>query len=122
MTTFSIGSQNAGSIQNIGGDMVVQGGIHGTANVHVAELRGRLAQLTEDADRLGLRGESLAVATAALAEAEAEAAAPAPRWKRIAGSLRRVAETLNDAGTLTTAAVAFGNTLASAISLVALLI
>ena len=27
MTTFNIGSQNAGSIQNVGGDMVVRGGI-----------------------------------------------------------------------------------------------
>lgn len=62
MTTFNIGSQNADSIQNIGGNMVVQDGIHGTANVHVIELRGRLAQLSEEIDRLALPTESHAVA------------------------------------------------------------
>jgi hypothetical protein len=121
MTTFSIGSQNAGSIQNVGGDMVVHDGIHGTAIVHVIELRGRLAQLSEDIDRLELPADTRALAREALAEAEAEAAAPAPRSKRIAESLRRVTETLTDAGAIANAAVNVGQALASAISLVALL-
>ena len=121
MTTFSIGSQNAGSIQNVGGDMVVHDGIHGTANVHVIELRGRLAQLSEDIDRLELPADTRALAREALAEAEGEAAAPAPRSKRIAESLRRVTETLTDAGAIATAAVNVGQALASAVSLVALL-
>lgn len=47
MSTFNIGSQNAGSIQNVGGNTVVHDGIHGTANVHVTELRGQLAHLSE---------------------------------------------------------------------------
>lgn len=121
MTTFNIGSQNAGSIQNVGGNMVLQGGIHGTANVHVIELRDRLAQLREEIDRLALPAESHAVASAALADAEAEAAAPAPRSKRIAHSLRRVTETLNDAGVLASAAVNVARVLASAVSLVPLI-
>ena len=121
MTTFSIGSQNAGSIQNVGGDMVVHDGIHGTANVHVIELRGRLAQLSEDIDRLELPADTRALAREALAEAEGEAAAPAPRSMRIAESLRRVTETLTDAGAIATAAVNVGQALASAVSLVALL-
>jgi hypothetical protein len=121
MTTFNIGSQNAGSIQNIGGNMVVQDGIHGTANVHVIELRGRLAQLSEEIDRLALPTESHAVAREALADAAAEAAAPAPRSNRIAHSLRRVTDTLTDAGVLASAASGVVNALASAVSLVALL-
>jgi hypothetical protein len=121
MTTFNIGSQNAGSIQNIGGNMVVQDGIHGTANVHVIELRGRLAQLSEEIDRLALPAESRAVAREALAEAEAEAAAPAPRSNRIAHSLRRVTESLAEAGVLASAAAGVVRALASVVSLVPLL-
>jgi len=121
MTTFNIGSQDAGSIQNVGRNMVVQDGIHGTANVHVTELRGRLAQLREEIDRLALPAESRALTREALAEAEAEAAATAPRSKRIADSLRRVIETLTEAGAMATAALSIGHALASAISLVALL-
>jgi hypothetical protein len=122
MTTFNVGSQTAASIQNVGGDMVVQGGIHGTANVHVIELRDRLAQLGEEIDRLALPADGRAAAREALAEAEAEAAAPAPRSKRIADSLRRVTETLNDAGVLASAAVNVGRVLASAVSLLLLLV
>lgn len=121
MTTFNIGSQNAGSIQNVGGNMVVQDEIHGTANVHVIELRGRLAQLSEEIDRLALPTESHAVAREAPADAAAEAAAPAPRSNRIAHSLRRVTDTLTDAGVLASAASGVVNALASAVSLVALL-
>ncbi len=122
MTTFNIGSQNAGAIQNVGGDMVVQDGIHGTANVHVVELRDRLAQLRAELEGLGLPAESHAAASQALAEAEAEAAAPAPRSQRIADSLRRVTETLNDAGALSNAAMNIVRVLASAVSLVPLIV
>ena len=115
MTTFNIGSQNAASIQNVGGNMVVHDGIHGTANVHLIELRAQLAQLRDEIDRLALPAESRALASEALAEAEAEAAAPAPRSNRIAHALRRVTETLNDAG------VDVVRALAGALSLVALI-
>jgi uncharacterized small protein (DUF1192 family) len=121
MTTFNIGSQNAGSIHNVGGDMTVQGGISGTANVHVIELRDRLAQLGEEIDRLALPAHSRTAAREALTEAEAETSTPAPRSKRIANSLERVTETLNDAGVLASAAVNVGRVLASAVSLLPLL-
>ena len=103
MTTFNIGSQNAGSIQNVGGDMVVDRGIHGSANVHVSELRGCLAELKAEVDRLELPTETRAAAYEAIAEAEAEAAAPEPRSKRIGDSLRRVTKALGEAGALTNA-------------------
>jgi hypothetical protein len=115
MTTFNIGSQNAASIQNVGGNMVVHDGIHGTANVHLIELRAQLAQLRDDIDRLALPAESRTLASEALAEAEAEAAAPVPRSNRIADALRRVTETLNDAG------VDVVRALSGALSLVALI-
>jgi hypothetical protein len=115
MTTFNIGSQNAASIQNVGGDMVIHGGIHAVASVHVTELRAQLAELRKDLDRLALPVETRAAASEALAEAEAEAATSAPRSNRIARALRRVQETLNDAG------IDVLRTLAGAVSLVALL-
>ena len=115
MTTFNIGSQNAASIQNVGGDMVIHDGIHAAASVHVVELRAQLAQLREDLDGLALPPQRRALACEALAEAEAEAATPAPRPNRIARSLRRVGEALNDAG------IDVVRALAGAVSLVALL-
>jgi hypothetical protein len=115
MTTFNIGSQNAASIQNVGGNMVVHDGIHGTANVHLIELRAQLAQLRDDIERLALPADSRALASEALAEAEAEAAAPVPRSNRIANALRRVTETLNDAG------IDVVRALSGALSLVALI-
>ena len=121
MSTFNIANQSAGSIQNVGGNMVVHDGIHGTANVHVTQLRGELAHLGDEIDRLALPADRRALVMAALAEAEAEAAAPAPRSNRIAQSLQRVTETLTDAGGLANAAVGVLRALASAVSLVALL-
>ena len=115
MTTFNIGSQNAASIQNVGGDMVVQDGIQGTASVHLNELRAQLAELRDDIDRLPLPPDRRALASDALDEAEAEAARQAPRPNRIAHALRRVRETLNDAG------IDVVRTLAGAVSLAALL-
>jgi hypothetical protein len=121
MSTFNIASQNAASIQNVGGDMVVHDGIQATATVHVTELRSQLAHLSEEIDRVALPAESRALVRGALEEAEAEAATPAPRSHRIAQSLRRVTETFEDAGGLANAAVGVVRALASAVSLVALL-
>ena len=93
----------------------------GTATVNVAELQGRLADVRQEIDRVALPARSRAVAMQALADAEAEAAAPAPRPSRIAQSLRRVTETLQDAGVLASAAVGAVRALGGALSLVALL-
>lgn len=121
MTTFNIGSQNAASIENVGGDMVVHGGIHGTANLHILELRDRLAELKAELDRVALPAATLAAASEALADAEAEAAAPDPRPNRIRDSLRRVTGALEDGGALATAGVGLVRALGNAVSLVALL-
>jgi hypothetical protein len=121
MTTFNIGSQNAGSIENVGGDMVVHGGIHGSANVLILELRDRLAELKAEVDRLALPAATRAAASDALADAEAEATAPDPRPNRIRDSLRRVTGALEDGGALATAGAGVVRALGSAVSLVALL-
>ena len=115
MTTFNIGSQSAASIQNVGGNMVVHDGIHGTAYVHLIELRAQLAQVRDDIDGLALPAETRAVASEALTEAEAEAATPMPRSNRITAALRRVTAALNDAG------IDVGRALSGALSLAALI-
>jgi hypothetical protein len=120
MTTFNIGSQNAGSIQNVGGDMVVHGGIHGTANVQILELRDRLAELRAEVDRLA-PAATRAAASEALADAEAEVAARDPRPNRIRDSLRRVTRALADGGALANAGAGLVRALGSAVSLAALL-
>jgi hypothetical protein len=121
MTTFNIDNQNAGSIQNVGGDMVVHGGVHGSANVQVIELRGRLAQLSEELYRLPLPPESHAAVRDALVDAETEAAAPAPRSDRIGRSLARVTQVLEDAGALASAGTGLVRALGRAVALVGML-
>jgi hypothetical protein len=121
MTTFNIGSQNAGSIENIGGGMVVNGGINGTASLHVLELRNRLAELQVEVDALDLPPAARAAASGALADAQAEAAAPDPRPSRIGDSLRRVTGALEDGGALATG-VGLVRVLTRAVSLVSLLV
>ena len=121
MTSFNIGSQNAGSIANVGGDMVVHGGIHGTANVRILELRDRLAELKAEIARLELPSATRAAAGEALADAEAEAAAPEPRPGRIHDSLRRVVRALEDGGALANAGVGLARALGGAVGLVAAL-
>jgi uncharacterized small protein (DUF1192 family) len=89
--------------------------------VHVVELRGRLAQLHEELDRLVLSRESRAAATAALEEAETEAAQPEPRAGRIARSLECVTKVLDDAGALREGETILVRSHRSAVSLVGLL-
>ena len=47
MANFNIGQQNAASIQNIGGDAVIEGGIHAYATWEVVELRRVIARAQE---------------------------------------------------------------------------
>ncbi|HET7857028.1 MAG TPA: hypothetical protein VFL41_11285 [Gaiellaceae bacterium] len=89
--------------------------------VHAVELRGRLAQLREELDRLVLSPESRAVATAALDEAQTEAARPEPRPSRIASNLDAVTDVLIEAGVLTDAGTILARSHRSAVSLVGLL-
>jgi hypothetical protein len=89
--------------------------------VHVVELRGRLAQLNEELDHLVLSDESRAAVKAALDEAEREAAQPAPRPSRIARCLERVTKVLDDAGALTDRETILVRSHRNAVSLVGLL-
>ena len=52
MANFNIGQQNAASIQNIGGDAVIEGGVHAYATWEVVELRRVIARTQEGAAAL----------------------------------------------------------------------
>jgi uncharacterized small protein (DUF1192 family) len=111
----SMGTKPAKPI-DLGDDVLAHMGV-----VHVTELRGRLAQLGEEVDRLVLSPESRAAAKAALAEAESEAAEPTPRSNRIAQSLERVTRVLEEAGVLADAETILVRSHGRAVSLVGLL-
>ncbi len=101
MTTFDIGSQTAGSIQNVGGDLTI-GELHVQAAWSAVEVRNELARLHELLDAFPLSYPTRVAAESALAAAGTEAGGPAPDPARISQLLRRAAQVLGDAGALTT--------------------
>ena len=97
--TFNIGSQKAATIQNVGGDMVVEGNLI-SAGTLVVELRGELSQLVTEVGRLELPADERQAVEEELAGAEAAAAAEAPDAGGIAGRLEKATAVLHDAGAL----------------------
>ena len=99
MTTFNIRDQHATSIQNVGGDMVVEGNFI-SAGTLVVELRGELSRLTTEVGRLELPADQREAVEEELAGAEAAAEADAPDAGGIAGRLEKATAVLHDAGAL----------------------
>jgi hypothetical protein len=106
MTTFNIRDQEATTIQNVGGDMVVHGGFSSSSGPRIVEVRGELSQLGEALSRLELSAEYREEADRELAGAVAEAESPEPDEGRIGNRLGRLAEVLHDAGALAGGGVA----------------
>lgn len=102
MTTFNIGTQNAASINNVGGDMVIEGGLHASAQWSY-ELRNELVRASEELARLPIPRTVRAKADDALLSAAAEAGNGKPDKRRIADLLARAINTLKEAGALTAA-------------------
>jgi hypothetical protein len=100
MTTFNIRDQEATTIQNVGGDMVVNGGFSSSTGSQIVELRGELSRLAEELGRLDLSPEQRETAERELAGAAAEAESTEPDEGRIAGRLERLTQVLHDAGAL----------------------
>jgi hypothetical protein len=98
MTTFNIRDQQATTIQNVGGDMVVHGGFSSSTGSQIIELRGELTRLAEELDRLDLPSEDRVEAERELAAAAVEAEGDEPDEGRIAGRLERFTQVLHDAG------------------------
>jgi hypothetical protein len=111
MATFNIGAQNAASIQNIGGDAVIQGGLYAHASFEIHELRVAIADAREHAADMELPPEVRGPLDRALASAADEAARERPDKGRLANLLGTAARTLTDAGTVATAGTALIQTL-----------
>lgn len=99
MTEFTIGSQNAGAIQNVGGDLTM-GDVTIAASWDAAAVRRELEQLEAEAARAPLPEAGRVAVDEALAEATAEAAKKAPDRGRIALLVQRATEILGQAGAL----------------------
>jgi hypothetical protein len=99
MTTFNIRDQDATTINNVGGDMVVEGNLM-SAGAIVVELRGELSRLATEVGRLELPADQRQAVEDELAGAEAAAEAEAPDAGGIAGRLEKATAVLHDAGAL----------------------
>ena len=99
MTTFNIREQQATTIQNVGGDMVVEGNLISAGSL-VVELRGELSQLATEVGRLELPADQRRAVEEELAAAEAAAAAEEPEAGGIAGRLEKATSVLRDTGAL----------------------
>ena len=100
VSTFNIGQQNAASIQNVGGDSVVEGGIHATANWEVLELRRTITRAQEGVAGLALPPAALDAVNESLGAAAKEAAQLSPDRYRVAEHLGKAANNLQEAGAL----------------------
>jgi hypothetical protein len=100
VSTFNIGQQNAASIQNIGGDAVIEGGIHITATWEVLELRRTIVRAQEAVDSLALAPKALDQVNESLAAAAREAAQARPNRYCVAEHLGAATSTLREAGAL----------------------
>jgi hypothetical protein len=103
MTTFNIGTQNAATIQNVGGDMVVEGGLHASAAWESYQLRSEIDTAREEAARLPLPPDARSSVDWAFRAAAAQATSAKSDKGRVADLLARATRMLKDAGALTTA-------------------
>ena len=99
--TFDIKTQAAAaSIQNIGGDAVIEGDIHASATWEVLELRRTITRAQEGVAALELTPPIQQALNEALDAAAREAAQPKPDRHDVAAHLGDAARTLKEAGAL----------------------
>jgi len=102
MMTFNIGTQNAASINNVAGDMVIEGSLNASADWSY-EFRNEIARALDELARLPLPASVRASVGDALSAA-AQAANGNPDKQRAAGMLMKAASTLKEGRVLTGAA------------------
>lgn len=100
MANFNIGQQNAASIQNIGGDAVIEGGIHASATWEMVELRRVIERVQEEVAALELAPTTVEAVNQSLEAAAQEAAQPKPDKHDVAEHLGNAARTLKEADAL----------------------
>ena len=111
MATFNIGQQNAASIQNIGGNATIEGGLHAEATWETVELRRTIARAREEVARLGLSPSQLETVNGSLDAAAREATATRPDRYEVGEHLGAAAHVLKEAGALVGAGAALFQTL-----------
>lgn len=102
MTSFEIGSQNAASIQNVGGDLII-GELRVEAAWSAVEVRQELERVREALAGIALSPGLRATAEEAVGAAAAEAALPTPDRRRIAELLQDATAVVGGAEGLATA-------------------
>jgi hypothetical protein len=105
MTSFSIGSQNAGVINNVAGDQRITGGQHGT-QVTLDTARQAVRDLHAGLSATALDGKTAAEARTQVETIDAELEAPQPDRSRVARSVERLTRLLAAARSLATAGAA----------------
>jgi hypothetical protein len=100
MANINIGQQNAASIQNIGGDAVIEGGIHASATWEVVELRRVIERVQEEVAALELPPPTLEAVNQSLEAAGRKAAQPKPDRHDVAEHLGNAMRTLKEADAL----------------------
>lgn len=103
--TFHIGSQTAGTVNNVAGDQTVHGGQHGSVMTDLQALEA-VVRLRAALTSLPLEGATAAEAVAAVDEVDRELRAPEPDRSRVAGQLERLTRTVSAAGGLAGAGAA----------------
>jgi hypothetical protein len=98
--TFNIGTQNAGVVQNVGGDLVIEGGVHASATWQVEQLREAVDRVRREAEGVELPPAQRAVVDATLGAAAQEAAKPKPERDKVGSLLGAATRALTDAGAL----------------------
>ena len=99
MATFEIGSQTAGSIQNVAGNQTI-GELNVEASWDAEAVRRELERLEEETVRIPLPHASRVAVEGALAGAAKEAARSTPDRGKTAQLVQRAAHVLDDAGAL----------------------
>ena len=103
MTTFNIGTQNAATLQNVGGDLTVHGGVHGSARWQSLQLRIEIERAMDEVAQVHLDPEARAWVDGALTAAAAGASASGGDRHRVAELLAGATGTLREAGALANA-------------------
>jgi hypothetical protein len=103
MTTFNIGTQNAANVQNVSGNLVIEGGIHASASWRSTQLLSEIEHARAAAAELPLSPPARSSVDAAFAAAAADTADPNSDKGRIADHLATATRTLKEAGALATA-------------------
>jgi hypothetical protein len=115
VVNFNIANQQAGVVNNVGGDQIIQRGQYGQAGLSPQDLRKLVQDLRLEIGRLQIPGGLAAEALAAVDDLGSQLGGPAPDRASVASRLERLTRILSSAGAL----VGTGNILVGPLTAVA---